>query len=59
MNDRSEFTSSTAERGQCPVCDRWFLITRKGKVRTHGTMADAGLGMNCRGSGQDPKPEEE
>lgn len=52
-----DYTSSTAERGQCPVCDGWYLITAKGKVRHHGAKDGTWPPRRCDGAGQVPKPE--
>jgi hypothetical protein len=57
--DRADYTSSTADRVQCPVCDRWFLPTAKGKVRHHGAKDGSWPPRACDGAGQTPKTEEE
>lgn len=52
---RPEYSSSPAERAMCPVCGRGpFLITRKGRLRTHSNGIPVGsghpkAGQNCPG----------
>lgn len=58
MATAADYTSSTANRGQCQVCDRWILITVKGKVRHHGAKDDSWPPRRCDGAGQPPKTEE-
>lgn len=52
-----DYTSSTAERGQCRVCDGWYLITAKGKVRHHGAKDGSWPPRRCDGAGDWPKVE--
>lgn len=51
----ADLTSSTAERGQCRVCDGWYLITARGKVRHHGAKDGSFPPNRCPGAGQFPK----
>lgn len=60
MATREDFTSSAGTRGLCPVCDRRFLLTKKGVLRHHGggpgTSGYAGFAAyRCKGAGQPPK----
>jgi hypothetical protein len=52
-----DYTSSTAERGQCRVCDGWYLITAKGRVRHHGAKDGSWPPRRCDGAGDWPAPE--
>lgn len=55
MANRDDYTTSTADRVQCPACDRWFLPRKDGKVRSHNARDGSWPPMNCAGTGKTPK----